>query len=233
MYLPIKGSALAGKTLRPVGRMVDQRLRNVKGTPEEGRGTTGQGRTHDPNRRNHLGRTGSVPVPSSPESKGFAPDGFGRYTLLIPSVSVEYRHRPATGRRVTHRGNQPANGGPRTAFDGPRSRSSRRTARGAGRVAPTNHLRMPGTGRGAARTPGTSEVGGRGGNGRRQRRPPAEGAGTDDGGEPQRRVSVEPAPTAAVCGAMGCRRTERLLKVCRSDGETRVLCFTHTLGWCV
>ena len=30
------------------------------------------------------------------------------------------------------------------------------------------------------RTPGTSEVGGRGGNGRRQRRPPAEGAGTDD-----------------------------------------------------
>jgi hypothetical protein len=77
------------------------------------------------------------------------------------------------------------------------------------------------------------EVGGRGGNGRRQRRPPAEGAGTDDGGEPQRRVSVEPAPTAAVCGAIGCRRTERLLKVCRSDGETRVLCFRHTLGWCL
>lgn len=96
-----------------------------------------------------------------------------------------------------------------------------------------NHLRTPGTGRGAARTPGTSEVGGRGGNGRRQRRPPAEGAGTDDGGEPQRRVSVEPAPTAAVCGAMGCRRTGKLLKVCRRGSETRVLCFTHTLGWCL
>jgi hypothetical protein len=46
-------------------------------------------------------------------------------------------------------------------------------------------------------------------------------------------VSVEPAPTAAVCGAMGCRRDEKLLKVCRSDGKTRVLCFTHTLEWCL
>jgi hypothetical protein len=96
-----------------------------------------------------------------------------------------------------------------------------------------NHLRTPGTGRGAARTPGTSEVGGRGGNGRRQRRPRPRGRPTTAGGEPQRRVSVEPAPTAAVCGAMGCRRDEKLLKVCRSDGETRVLCFRHTVGWCL
>jgi hypothetical protein len=51
---------------------------------------------------------------------------------------------------------------------------------------------------GAERPAGSLEVGKRpkgagcGGNGRRQRRPPAEGAGTDDGGEPQRRVSVRP-----------------------------------------
>jgi hypothetical protein len=32
---------------------------------------------------------------------------------------------------------------------------------------------------------------------------------------------------------MGCRRDEKLLKVCRSDGKTRVLCFTHTLEWCL
>ena len=98
-----------------------------------------------------------------------------------------------------------------------------------------NHLRKPGTGRGAARTPGPWRNGWGGGltGVRAGSRPPAEGAGNDDGGEPQRRVSVEPAPTAAVCGAMGCRRDEKLLKVCRSDGETRVLCFAHTLGWCL
>ena len=233
VYGQIKPVRVRGKRIRGVGTAVEQRLRNVLKAPEEGRDTTRQGRDHGPHGRNHLGRPGSVPVPSSPESKGVTPDGFGRYTTLIRSLSAECGEKPAIGRMVTHRGKQPANGGPRTANGGLRSRSSRRSARGAGRVAPTNHLRMPGTGRGAARTPGTSEVGGRGGNGRRQRRPPAEGAGTDDGGEPQRRVSVEPAPTAAVCGAMGCRRTGRLLKVCRSDGETRVLCFRHTLGWCL
>lgn len=81
--------------------------------------------------------------------------------------------------------------------------------------------------------PGTWRWVGAVGTGGWQRRPPAEGAGTDDGGEPQRRVSVESVPTAAVCGAMGCRHTEKLLKVCRSDGETRVLCFRHALGWCL
>ena len=229
VYGQIKPVRVRGKRIRGVGTAVEQRLRNVLKAPEEGRDTTRQGRDHGPHGRNHLGRPGSVPVPSSPESKGVTPDGFGRYTTLIRSLSAECGEKPAIGRTVTHRGKQPANGGPRTANSDLRSRSSRRSARGAGRVVLVDRGESPA----ARRAAWNVEVGGRGGNGRRQRRPPAEGAGTDDGGEPQRRVSVEPAPTAAVCGAMGCRRTERLLKVCRSDGETRVLCFTHTLEWCL
>jgi hypothetical protein len=229
VYGQIKPVRVRGKRIRGAGAVVEQRLRNVLKAPEGGRDTTRQGRDHGPHGRNHLGRPGSVPVLSSPESKGVTPDGFGRYTTLIRSLSAECGERPATGRGMTHRGNQPANSGPRTANSGPRSRPPARSARGADRVVLVNRCESPAARRAARNV----EVGGSGGTGRRQRRPPAEGAGTDDGGEPQRRVSVEPAPTAAVCGAIGCRRTERLLKVCRSDGETRVLCFRHTLGWCL
>ena len=167
VYGQIKPVRVRGKRIRGGGSVVEQRLRNVLKAPEEGRDTTRQGRDHGPHGRNHLGRPGSVPVPSSPESKGVTPDGFGRYTTLIRSLSAECGERPAIGRAVTHRGKQPANGGPRTANSDLRSRSLRRSPRGAGRVVLVDRRESPAARRAARNV----EVGGSGGNGRRQRRP--------------------------------------------------------------
>ena len=43
-------------------------------------------------------------------------------------------------------------------------------------------------------------------------------------------VSVRWAVEAGACGAVGCRRSEGLVRV-EADGERRVLCLGHARGW--
>jgi hypothetical protein len=101
--------------------------------PEKGRGTTGEGRSVDLPRRNHLGRAGSVPPLSHRTPKCFS------LPVVLAPISC---HQPLT-RRFTVGTGVCACGIARLDL---RKRS-------AGREAPEN---------------GTLEVGGRGGNGRRQ-----------------------------------------------------------------